>query len=343
MTPFYTGRKVEAFTGKPPVLDRQRVEAFILVAWCGARLPLCEVALIPLETIATYKVYKQSGELWINLSYTETWLSESQVQDLRWGQLDKGVYDFYEKKRAVRQMVWEVKVNREAGAPLWVFSTRQPQETRRGQGAYSVPRSHMFKRGRSIPLEHTTTNQDLRELLETEEAEDSEHPPAGPQQGNQQRYPRGGASQYDQALEDGQRQAAEPATPFSHYQRRVLKDQQLMDDLRELKLHGEMQIQLMEQRFQQSSRHEAQLQEQRNEIHMRMKDQCCQQTLRHEALLQGQRTKFHQQAALQQIRTEQQDDSGMVAWDSMGDPLVEFPRPHADHWVPRHKACKAVW
>ena len=76
MPPFYAGRKVEAFTGKPPVFDRQRVEAFIgppqkfpmsfseieetaegrrfLVAWCGARLPLCEVALIPLETIATY-------------------------------------------------------------------------------------------------------------------------------------------------------------------------------------------------------------------------------------------------------------------------------------------------
>ena len=90
---------------------------------------------------------------------------------------------------AVRLMVWEVKVNREAGAPLWVFSTRQSQETRRGQGAYSVHRSHLFKRGRSIPLEHTTTNQDLQELLETEEAEDSEHPPAGPQQGNQQRYP----------------------------------------------------------------------------------------------------------------------------------------------------------
>ena len=66
---------------------------------------------------------------------------------------------------------------------------------------------------------------------------------------------------------------------------------------------------------------------------MRMKDRCCQQTLRHEALLQGQRTEFRQQAALQQIRTEQQDDSGMVAWDSMGDPVVEFPRPHADHWA----------
>ena len=54
MPPFYAGRKVEAFAGKPPGFDRQRVEAFILVAWCGARLPLCEVALIPLETIATY-------------------------------------------------------------------------------------------------------------------------------------------------------------------------------------------------------------------------------------------------------------------------------------------------
>ena len=66
---------------------------------------------------------------------------------------------------------------------------------------------------------------------------------------------------------------------------------------------------------------------------MRMKDQCCQQTLRHEALLQVQCTKFSQQAALQQIRTEQQDDNGMVAWDSMGDPVVGFPRPHADQWA----------